>query len=294
VENGTGTIRVRGGTVAYRVVGADEGIPLLVLHGGPGLDSRYLDVLSALAESRPVVFYDQLGSGQSDHPVDPSLWTVNRFVEELETVRAALGLGECHLFGHSWGGIVAAETAASGRSPVRSMAICNTPFSVPRYVSAIEHFRADLPSNVLAVLQRHEATGRTGTPEYSEAVKVYLERHFCRVSPWPRVVQDVMADIGMQVYLALWGATPFSATGTLQTYDALSRLSAITVPTLLCTGRFCPATPDDTAEYARRIPNATHVVFEHSSHTPMIEEPETFLAVVDTFLRAHDAGRQSP
>ena len=108
-----GYINVPGGRVWYRSVGPDSGsegrTPLLCLHGGPGFTHNYLEPLEALADQRRVVFYDQLGCGRSDRPDDETLWTVERFVEELVQVRAALGLDRLHLFGSSWGGMLAMQ-----------------------------------------------------------------------------------------------------------------------------------------------------------------------------------------
>jgi proline iminopeptidase len=103
---GEGFVDVSGGRVWYRVVGSGRGTHLLLLHGGPGVPSLYLKPLEGLADERPVIFYDQLGSGQSDHPKDSSLWTIERFVKEVGQVRKALGLDQIHLYGHSWGSML--------------------------------------------------------------------------------------------------------------------------------------------------------------------------------------------
>jgi pimeloyl-ACP methyl ester carboxylesterase len=99
-----GYIEVPGGRVWFRSIGeaADDRAPLLCLHGGPGFTHNYLEPLEALADRRRVIFYDQLGCGRSERPDDLSLWTVQRFVEEVAQVRAALGLERLHLFGSSW------------------------------------------------------------------------------------------------------------------------------------------------------------------------------------------------
>ena len=104
-----GFVAVPGGRVWYKVVGSGSGTPLLLLHGGPGATSHYLEPLSALGDERPVIFYDQLGCGRSDRPSDTNLWRVERFVEELKMVRQTLGLRRLHILGHSWGAMLAAE-----------------------------------------------------------------------------------------------------------------------------------------------------------------------------------------
>jgi proline iminopeptidase len=99
-----GYVSVTGGKVWYRIVGANrKKIPLLLLRGGPGASHDYLEPLMPLSDEPPVIFYDQLGGGNSDRPDDRSLWTIKRFTEELEQVREALQLQEVHVLGQSWG-----------------------------------------------------------------------------------------------------------------------------------------------------------------------------------------------
>src|SRR5439155_14953818 len=109
-----GMIDVPGGRVWYRIVGSGKRTPLLLLHGGPGAPGYYLKPLAALADERPVVFYDQLGCGRSPAPSDTSLWTIDRFVQELAAVRKALGLERVHLYGTSWGTVLAVEAVKTG------------------------------------------------------------------------------------------------------------------------------------------------------------------------------------
>jgi proline iminopeptidase len=100
---------VPGGRVWWLRVGNGPKTPLLLLHGGPGAGHNYLLSMKALADERPVIFYDQLGCGRSDSPENDSLYTVARSVEELGAVRKALGLDRIVLFGSSWGSMLAIE-----------------------------------------------------------------------------------------------------------------------------------------------------------------------------------------
>ncbi|WP_133274432.1 alpha/beta fold hydrolase [Hymenobacter radiodurans] len=116
-----GYIEVPGGKVWYKILGADKpGIPLLLLHGGPGSGSGSFEGFVALADERPVILYDQLGCGKSDKPDNPQLWTMERFVTELEQVIAALGYSKLHLLGHSWGGTLATEYLLTKKPPPSS------------------------------------------------------------------------------------------------------------------------------------------------------------------------------
>src|SRR5947208_8611901 len=162
-----GFVEVPGGKVWYRIAGDNEDtVPLLCLHGGPGFTHYYLESLEALGERRRVILYDQLGCGRSDRPDDASLWTVERFVEELAQVRAALGLDRLHLFGSSWGGMLAMQYVLDRQPPLESLILCGSPASIPRWIEDCNELRAQLPSAEQEILDRHEKAGWTACPEY--------------------------------------------------------------------------------------------------------------------------------
>ena len=125
MKNEEGRIDVDGHRVWYRRVG-ERGVPLLLLHGGPGAGHDYLEPLAGLAERRAVIFYDQLGCGRSDQPDDPSLWRIERFVREVDTVRAALGLDRVHILGQSWGGWLAIEYMLSAPKGVVGLVLAHS------------------------------------------------------------------------------------------------------------------------------------------------------------------------
>src|SRR3990167_7411094 len=131
-----GYIKVIGGKVWCRIVGSEnKGTPLLTLHGGPGGSSGTLVALEALSDDRPIIFYDQLGAGNSDRPEDDSLWTLNRYIDEVEAVRAALNIENFHLFGHSWGSLLAAEYALREPRRVQSLFLSSPLLSVQRWLT---------------------------------------------------------------------------------------------------------------------------------------------------------------
>jgi proline-specific peptidase len=188
-----GFVPFRGYRTWYRVVGDGEEpgkLPLLCLHGGPGGTHDYLEPLEGMAGTgRRAIFYDQLGCGRSDLPDDPSLWTVELFVDEVGAVREALGLDRVHLFGNSWGGMLAMEYALTQPAGLESLVLASAPASIPQWVEETGRLRAQLPAEVKAVLDRREAAGTTDDPEYGEAAMVFNRRHVCRVDPWPDCVQ---------------------------------------------------------------------------------------------------------
>src|SRR5204863_2516161 len=151
-------------------------------HGGPGAPHDYLENLEALAtDTRRVIFYDQLGCGHSDQPDDTSLWRVERFADELATVRRELGLDRVHILGQSWGGMLAIEYALRQPAGLVSLILSNTTPSIPLWIAEANRLRAELPPEVNTTLLRHEEAGTTDDPEYQEAMKVYYDRHVCRV-----------------------------------------------------------------------------------------------------------------
>jgi len=280
-----GFVAVPGGRVWFKVVGSGTGTPLLVLHGGPGATSHYLDRLGQLGDERPVIFYDQLGCGRSDRPSDTNLWRVERFVEEVAAVRRALGLKRVHLFGHSWGTMLATDYLLTRPRGVRSVTLASPCLSAPRYVRDVAELRAQLPSGIQDALQRHEAAGTTASAEYQGAVTVFMQRHFCRLEPWPRELNDSLFGLGQEVYNFMNGPNEFHLTGTLKNYDRTARLGELRLPALYTAGRFDGCTPQAAAWYQRLTLNARLEVFEQSAHLPMLEETERYLAVLRRFLR---------
>jgi proline-specific peptidase len=285
-----GFVPFRGHHTWYRVAGGGEVIgrlPLILVNGGPGAAHDYFEPLQAWAGSgRRIVFYDQLGSGDSDHPHDPGLWTVELFVEELRAVREALGLACCHLLGQSWGGLLALEHALAHPRGIASLTLADPLVSVPQWGAEAARLRAELPAAVQEALTRHEAAGTTGSPEYKAATMVYYARHVCRLDPWPECLQRAFARLAEdpEVYNTMWGPSEFHVTGTLKEWDVRGRLPGILAPALVLGGRFDECTPAIQEDLQRRLPGSQWTVFEDSAHLPHLEEPERFREVVEGFL----------
>ncbi|WP_088008330.1 proline iminopeptidase-family hydrolase [Indiicoccus explosivorum] len=283
-----GFIPVTGGNVWYRISGNGPGIPLLILHGGPGSSSIDSDPLRQLGTDRPVIHYDQLGSGKSDRPTDTRLWTVERFVEELGQVVRALGLEEFHLLGHSWGTMLAASYLAGKPAGVRSVIFSSPALSARRWEQDQRKYLREFPQEIQETIERSEREGTTDSETYAETVRAYYERHFCRVTPWPQELEDEMAGMNQQVYNFMWGASEFTVTGTLKDFDATGWLPEISIPALFTCGRFDEATSEATEYYAGLVPASEFHVFEHSSHMPGIEEPDTYAEVIREWLNGQD------
>jgi proline-specific peptidase len=285
-----GFIPFRGHRTWYRIVGTGEEtgkLPVLALHGGPGASHDYLEPLEALASSgRRVIFYDQLGGGNSDHPHDPSMWTVDLFKDELATVIRALGLVRYHLFGSSWGGMLAMEHALTGPPGLASLVIASSPSSMPQWVAEANRLRQDLPRKNQEVLLQHEADGTTSDPAYEEALLVFYQRHVCRLDPWPDCVVRAFAKLQQfpEVYNTMNGPSEFHVIGTLKDWDITGRLGEIRVPTLVTSGEFDEATPAINETVHRAIPGSESVIFPNCSHMAFVEEPARYLSVLGDFL----------
>ncbi len=287
-----GFIEVPGGRVWYRAVG-DGGTPLLCLHGGPGFTHYYLEPLEALAGRRQVIFYDQLGCGRSDRPQDPALWTVDRFVEELAQVRAALGLDRLHLFGSSWGGMLAMQYVLDRRPELESLILCGSPASMIRWVEDCAELLAAQPAEVRQVISEHEEAGFTACPEYQAAILGFYREHVCRVTPWPAGLERSFAEAGYAVYNQMNGPSEFTVTGTLKTWDVMGRLGEIGVPALLVGGRYDECRPAHLEEMHRRISGSELAIIEDASHLCFAEQPQEFTALVNSFLDRVEAGQAS-
>lgn len=290
-EQREGHVEVPGGRVWYRISGDGPGVPLLLLHGGPGSGHDSFDRLTALGDERPVVFYDQLGCGKSDIPDDTSLWRFERFVAEVDAVRNALGLDHVHLLGQSWGGWLAIEYMITARPQgIVSLTLSSTSASVEGFLKGARELVAQLPAEVREVLDRHEAANTTDAEEYQEACRFFYRRHLNRIDPPTDEMLRSRANIATTpVYGHMWGPSEFTCTGNLQGWDRSDRLHEITVPTLITHGRYDEMVPALATELNAGIPDSRVVTFENSAHTAHLEEAELFQATLRDFFAMVEA-----
>lgn len=284
-EPGQGFIDVPGGPVWYHVAGNGPGIPLLVLHGGPGGTSCGYSRLESLGAERPIIRYDQLGSGRSGRPDDLSLWQADRFVEELHVLRQELGLDQIHLLGHSWGGaLAAAYVLEKGTDGIASVVLSSPLLSTPLWIEDAKYLRSLLPADVQETLTNHEQAGTTDSDEYKEAAKVFNERH---VSGGPRGDPPAACDgapWGQFVYEYMWGPTEFHATGNLLDFDVTDRLHEIDVPVMFIAGEFDEARPERVAEFQKLIPGSKMTVIMDAAHGTLSKKPQEYKSVIENFF----------
>ena len=273
--------------VWYRSVGggAQEQTPILALHGGPGVPSDYIEDITKLAtDTRRVILYDQLGCGRSDRPDNPAMWTIQRFVDELVTVRKELGLDKIHLWGQSWGGILAIEYALTQPQGMESLTLASTSSSMPVWIAEANRLRDELPKDVQNTLLRHEAAGTTDDEEYQTAMMAFYERHVIRIVPMPPQVKRAFDTMGQQVYNTMNGPSEFHVVGVIKDWDRTSRLHEIKVPTLITSGFYDESTPLINETMHKEIAGSEWVLFEHSSHMAHVEEMDRYMQVMRDFL----------
>ncbi|MFC2049394.1 proline iminopeptidase-family hydrolase [Chlamydiota bacterium] len=267
-------------------------IKILLLHGGPGCTHEYFECFEDFfpREKFQIIYYDQLGSHYSDQPEDTSLWTVERFCDEVEQVRQALGLKDFYLYGQSWGGILAIEYALKYQSNLKGLILSNITGSVLSYETYLKELRAQLPQEVRDQLSKYEATGDFSHPEYEKIMfeQVYT-RYLCRLDPWPEPLLRTFRHLSKPVYNTIQGPNEFIVTGNFKDWNRWNDLAKINIPTLLICGRYDTMSPKDTEKMGTLIPGAKVKICENGSHLSMYDDQETYFKELHTFLNNVEA-----
>jgi proline iminopeptidase len=285
----TRTVTIDGGYTLYCDRFGSGADVLLCLNGGPGLPCDYLrEAHSCLADKGyTVVAYDQLGCGRSDRPDDPKLWDIARYVEEVEQVRTALGLGRVHLMGHSWGGWLSIEYALTYPDNVKTLILLNTCGDMPHLQTELNRMREALGPETVAMMQRHEALGSFDHPEYQAAITVLNYRHVCRLEVWPAPVVRSVSDWNMGPYGTMQGPNEFLYVGNLKDWRRLDQMGRIACPALIVTGLHDEIGPPCAMRMRHALPNAEIAIFKNSSHVPFYEEPAEYYPALEAFLAKH-------
>ena len=296
-------VETPGGT--YRVwtkrVGNNPRIKLLLLHGGPGATHEYFEAADSWLPAAGIeyYYYDQLGSFYSDKPDDyDMLLDIDRFVDEVEQVRTALGLGPDNFFllGHSWGGILAMEYALKHQDKLKGLIIANMMASIPAYNEyAQQTLMPAMDQDVLREIQEFEALGTTADPRYMELlVPHHYEQHILRMpaADWPDPVNRGFNHINPHVYVPMQGPSELGASGILGDWDRTADLKRITVPTLVIGARHDTMDPAHMEWMSQELPDGRYLFAPKGSHMSMYDDQEVFFRGVVGFMRDVDhAGR---
>ncbi|MER9333936.1 proline iminopeptidase-family hydrolase [Mesorhizobium sp. M0293] len=268
--------------------GAGEEV-LFCLNGGPGAPCDYIrDSHSRLGGGRyRVVCYDQLGCGASDRPDDNSLWTLERYVEEVEIVRTTLDLGKVHLLGQSWGTMLGIEYALSYPDAFKTLILVDSAANIPHLLGEFDRLRGALGSETVAMMLRHEAEGTLDHPEYKAAIEILTYRHIYRLQIWPEALLRSGADLNPAPFKTIQGPNVFYFTGSIRNWNRVDQLPRITQPALVLCGLHDALTPACSRLIHQALPNSRITIFSNSAHMPFWEEPEAYFAVLQSFLDDH-------
>jgi proline iminopeptidase len=285
---GEGKLAVPGGSIWYKVSGTGKGMPVVLLHGGPGLSSVYLTAFDALGDDRVVVRYDQLGGGKSDKITDTAMFNISHFVAELDSLRSRLGYQKWHVFGHSWGTILALEYYRAHPDRVASLTFGSAVFDIPAFERRAQELLKTLPDSSQKAVRAAEAAHKYDAPGYQNAVNQFYAMYVFR-RPVQAEMDSLFATVNEEIYNYMQGPSEFTITGTLKKYDVKSFLPEIKVPTLMTVGEFDEVGPELVKGFAAKVPRAQYVVLKGSAHMTPWDAREDNVKVVREFLRTVDA-----
>ena len=286
---------------AFRVwtkrVGNNPAIKLLLLHGGPGATHELFEAADSYLPAAGIeyYYYDQLGSAYSDQPDEPDLWEIPRFVEEVEQVRKALGLGRDNFFllGQSWGGILAIEYALKYQRHIKGLVISNMMSSVPAYNDYAEKtLMPAMNQDALAEAKRLEAADDYENPRYMEIlIPEHYENHVLRMpyERWPDPVNRGIAHINPLIYVPMQGPSELGARGKLENWDRTADLSSIEVPTLTIGAQYDTMDPSYMEMMAGEFKDGRYLHCPNGSHLAIYDDQERYFAGLIAFLRDVDA-----
>jgi proline iminopeptidase len=274
-------------------VGNNPGAKLLLLHGGPAATHEYWEACDSFLPAAGIeyYYYDQLGSAYSDQPDEPDLWEIDRFVDEVEQVRQALGLDRNNFFlaGHSWGGILAIEYALRYQEHLKGLVISNMMASVPAYNRyADEVLKPQMDQAALAEIQRLEAAGEYDNPRFMELL---MEHHYVHhilrmpADQWPDAVNRAFAHINQKVYTLMQGPSELGASGRLENWDRIDDLPSIKVRTLVIGATYDSMDPSHMEMMAGRIPGARFHLCANGSHLCMYDDQKSYFDALVGFIR---------
>lgn len=277
-------------------VGNNPKLKLLILHGGPAMGHDYLDAMDGFLPGAGIEYYqyDQLGAGYSDRPDNDELWTLPRYVEEVEQVRKALGLtkDDFCLYGQSWGGMLAIEYALKYQANLKCLVISNMMASMPAYNEyADKVLKPQMKPEDLKLVEQLEAEGKTTDPRYMGIlIPEFYEQHILRrpFAEWPFGLIRSFANVNDHVYTLMQGPSELGASGRLAKWDRFSDLSQITVPTLVMGAKYDTMDPAYMQKMADEMPHATAWISDKGSHLAIYDDQDAYFAALTGFLEKQE------
>ena len=287
LETGEGNLPVPGGEIWYKVSGTGKGTPLVLIHGGPGASSFYLKPFEALGNDRQVIRYDQLGCGKSTYTEDTTLFTIERKVLELDSLRKALDIDKWNLMGHSFGAIIALEYYAAYPNHVTSLTFASGCFDVEAYAENTGLLLKTLPDSLRKAVAEVDTTGDYLNPLYQEAIIKFNDLYASRK---PDLVESdsIVKTYNRTMYDYMKGPNEFKITGTLKDYNGTGYLPLIKVPALFTVGQFDTCGPQLIVKYAEQVPGGKYYMIPDAAHITMWDAKEENVHVVRDFLLSVD------
>jgi len=274
--------------------GNNPKIKILLLHGGPALTHEYMECFETffMREGFEFYQYDQLGSFYSDQPTDSSLWTVDRFVDEVEQVRQAIGADSSNFYilGNSWGGIVGMEYALKHQQHLKGLMVSNMMASAPEYGRyAQEVLAKQMKPEILAEIRQLEAAQDFANPRYMELLMPnYYKEHICRLAEWPNGLNRAFDHVNGAIYSLVQGPSEFGIGGRLTHWDIKARLKEITKPTLMIGAKYDTMDPDAMEEQSNLVQNGRFLYCPNGSHLSMWDDQQVFMQGVIDFVKDVD------
>ena len=264
-------------------------VKVLLLHGGPGFSHEYLEAFESFLPEAGIemYYYDQLGCNNSDQVEDTSLWTLSRYLDEVEEVRRGLGLDDFVLFGHSWGGILAIEYALQYPQHLRGLVVSNMTAGMQSYLKRTASLKQQLAPDLLRELNALEAKEAFDSPQYQQIMMDELyPKMVCRLNPWPEPVTRAFRHANEKIYWTMQGKSEFLVTGNLKSWERWDRLHEIKVKTLTIGSRHDEMDPADLKRMAELMHNATFALCPNGSHLCMWDDQEVYFQHLLKFLRS--------
>lgn len=288
LQEGDGFVEVEGGKIWYGIMGEGKNIPLVCLHGGPGGTSRGYYNLSEIAKERPVIMFDQLGTGRSDHHKDTSLLKVENFVEQVKAIKSELKLNEFYLVGGSWGAALALEYYTDYPEGIKGI-IFNSPyFSTPIWTEDAAQLVSELPDSIQLAIRIAERDSVFDTESYTAANTFFASIHGRRKELFKHPYDTVQSYRNSFIYNYMWGPSEFTATGTLRTFDNHQDLKKVNVPALFTTGEFDEARPETVKRFCQMTPDAIFRLIPDAGHATLNDNGPVLSTVIQKFTEAQE------
>ncbi|WP_149274037.1 proline iminopeptidase-family hydrolase [Pareuzebyella sediminis] len=284
-----GYVAVKGGEIWYGILGEGNKKPIMLLHGGPGSTSQYFYQLEPLSEERPIILFDQLGSGRSTYHTDTTLMTIPNFVSQVAKLKEALDLEEYFVLGHSWGSALAMEYYLAHPDGIEGIIFSSPLLSTSLWEADADTLIRSLPDSIQNIISIAEKNRDFDTSDYKYADSIYWSKFGLRKGDKKHFLDTVDVSPNKVIYKYMWGPSEFMATGTLKNFDRVKNLAEIKLPVLFLTGEFDEARPSTVSRFKGLVPDSRFEVIKEAGHSTMRDNAEQYNKAIAQFLNEIDS-----